>query len=174
MAIKIIDLNTEATPTDDDYLVLRDNASGTTKKVTRAAFFLNPPIPNGAITHEMLGTGIIELDNLGASARPTTRVNSITSSSTISHDFASYDITSVSALAVNATITSGAAQYDGQPFLFRIKDNGTARSLTWNIGWAPIGVTLPTTTVPNKWLYVAGRYNAASNLKDILSVARQA
>jgi hypothetical protein len=40
---------------------------------------------------------------------------------------------------------------DGQKLLIRIKDNGTARALTWGTAYASSGVaTLPTTTVISK------------------------
>jgi len=67
---------------------------------------------------------------------------------------------------------------DGQKIIFRIKDNGTARALTWTTGtsnsFRAIGVTLPTTTVINKTVYVGCIYNAADSRWDAVAVAQEA
>lgn len=62
---------------------------------------------------------------------------------------------------------------EGMGFSFRFKDNGTARTLSWNSIYRAVGVTIPTATVANKWLYVFGRYNRTDNKVDILSVGRE-
>lgn len=41
--IKIIDLPAESIATDDDLIVIRENSSGTTKKITKAEFLSNSP-----------------------------------------------------------------------------------------------------------------------------------
>lgn len=56
----------------------------------------------------------------------------------------------------------------------RIKDNGTARALTWSADWVAIGVTLPTTTVINKYLYISYEYCLADSKFHVLGIARQA
>jgi hypothetical protein len=67
---------------------------------------------------------------------------------------------------------------DGQKIIFRIKDNGTARALTWTTGtsnsFRAVGVTLPTTTVINKTVYVGCIYNAADSRWDAVAVAQEA
>ncbi|AON96877.1 hypothetical protein BI081_gp230 [Mycobacterium phage Tonenili] len=62
----------------------------------------------------------------------------------------------------------------GQPWLLRFKDNGTARALTWGAAYRAIGVTLPTTTVANKTLYVGGFYNATDAVYDVTAVGQEA
>jgi hypothetical protein len=64
---------------------------------------------------------------------------------------------------------------DGQRMVFRIKDNGTARSITFTTGairtFRAIGVTLPTATVANKTLYVTCIFNFLDQRWDVISVA---
>jgi hypothetical protein len=103
------------------------------------------------------------------------RLNTTTSGSTITPPGDTTDFYAVTALAANATIAapSGTPQ-NGQKLTLRIKDNGTARTLTWNAIYRPIGVTLPTTTTANKTIYVGMIYNSADSKWDVVSVAKEA
>jgi hypothetical protein len=65
----------------------------------------------------------------------------------------------------------------GQPLMIRIKDNGTARAITWTSGaggYRAIGVTLPTTTVANKITYVGCIYNSTDSRWDVIGVTTEA
>jgi hypothetical protein len=60
---------------------------------------------------------------------------------------------------------------EGQPLLVRIKDNGTARAISWGTAYrAGNELLLPVSTVANKWLYVGLTYNATDAKWDLLSV----
>lgn len=92
---------------------------------------------------------------------------------------ASYDQQAITALANALTINADSGSpVDGQKTTFRIKDNGTGRALTWTTGstnsFRAIGVTLPTTTVANKTVYIGCIYNAADSRWDVVSVAQEA
>jgi hypothetical protein len=105
------------------------------------------------------------------------RVTNITSGSTITPPSDTADQYSVTALAVPATIAipSGTA-VAGQKLTIRIKDNGTARALTWTTsagGYRVIGSTLPTTTVISKTVYVGCIYNSTDSFWDVVAVAQQ-
>lgn len=83
------------------------------------------------------------------------------------------------ALANALTINADAGNpTDGQRTILRFKDNGTARALTWTTGTAKsfrvIGVTLPTTTVVNKTVYVGCLYNAFDARWDVVAIAQEA
>ncbi|MCK9320103.1 hypothetical protein, partial [Methanoculleus sp.] len=86
----------------------------------------------------------------------------------------------VTALAVDATFASpemsftGGALRDGDSLLIRIKDNGTARALSWNAIYRVIGTTLPTTTVANKTIYIGCKYNSGASKWDVLAVGQEA
>lgn len=81
----------------------------------------------------------------------------------------------VTALAAGATFSApSGTPVDGNILTIRIKDNGTARTLAWNAIYRAIGVTLPTTTVLSKTLYLGCRYNGADSKWDVLAVAQEA
>jgi len=86
-----------------------------------------------------------------------------------------YTITALGAAATIA-IPSG-TPIDGQKLTIRIKDNGTARALTWTTsagGYRIIGTTLPATTVISKTAYIGCVYNSADSFWDVVAVAQQA
>jgi len=61
----------------------------------------------------------------------------------------------------------------GTQLIIRIKDNGSAQTIAWNATYKPIGVTLPTTTVAGKILYVGCIYNATVPQWDVVAVAQE-
>jgi len=84
------------------------------------------------------------------------------------------DIYTITALAENATIGSPTGTpTNGQTLIYRILDDGTARTLAWNAAYVAIGVTLPTTTVVSKYLYVGCMWNSTSSKWDVLAVNQQ-
>lgn len=81
---------------------------------------------------------------------------------------------SVTALAANATIAAPTGTpVNGNKLFIRIKDNGTARTLAYNSIFRAIGVTLPTTTVISKTIYLGCMYNSADSKWDVLAVAEE-
>ena len=79
------------------------------------------------------------------------------------------------ALTINA---DAGTPTDGQKMIFRFKDNGTARALTWTTGtsksFRAVGITLPTTTVASKTLYVGCVYNYADSRWDAIATSQEA
>jgi hypothetical protein len=63
---------------------------------------------------------------------------------------------------------------DGWGMSIRIKDNGTARGITYGGQYRAIGVTLPTTTVISKTLYLGMVFNNADTKWDVVAVAQEA
>jgi len=66
---------------------------------------------------------------------------------------------------------------NGQKLLIRLKDNGTARGITWTTSsgaYRAIGITLPTTTVINKTTYVGCVYNSAGLFWDAIATVTEA
>lgn len=86
---------------------------------------------------------------------------------------ATYDTYLVSALTSTLVIGAPTGSVAGKRILFAIRDNGTARSLSWNAAFVPIGVTLPTATVANKWLYIGAVYNATVSAWHVVGVNLQ-
>ena len=110
--------------------------------------------------------------------RTTQRIGTVASASTITPTGDSSDQYNVTALAVPATIAApSGTPTDGQKLVLRFKDNGTAQALTWTTSsgaYRAVGVTLPTTTVLSKTLYIGCLYNAADVFWDVVAVAQQA
>lgn len=93
------------------------------------------------------------------------RVTSITSNGTPTYNTDTCDAVSITALA--AAITSMVTNKTGtavnfQKLTFRIKDNGTARAITWGADFEARGMALPTTTVISKVLTVGFIYDTVS------------
>lgn len=81
----------------------------------------------------------------------------------------------ISSLAVAAEIQApSGTPANGNIVIIRIKDNETARALTYDPIYRAIGVILPTTTTISKTLYMAGQYNSADSKWDILAVREEA
>ena len=68
----------------------------------------------------------------------------------------------------------GGTPLGGQKLIIRIKDNGTARALTYNAVFRALGNALPTTTVLSKTLYMGFIYNATDTKWDLVAVAQEA
>lgn len=98
-------------------------------------------------------------------------VNTVASSATPTPAVDTTDHYTVTALATNATFGAPTGTpVDGQKLTIRIKDNGTARTLGFNaIYRAGTDVTLPTTTVISKTMYLGFVYNSADTKWDLVA-----
>lgn len=69
------------------------------------------------------------------------------------------------ALAANTNLgtNKSGTPYDGQRFVYRIKDNGTTRNITWPSDHASLYATLPASTTAGKWHEIEVRYYAADS-----------
>lgn len=103
------------------------------------------------------------------------RVVSAASASSLTPDISAADQYAYTALAANLAINAPTGTpVDGNRLMFRILDNGTSRTLTWDGTYTVIGVTLPTSTTANKTTYVGCIYNAAATRWDVVAVTTQA
>lgn len=111
--------------------------------------------------------------------RITARVSSAASiTSPLAWNSDNFDEYAATAQANSLTISADAGTpTDGQKIIFRFKDNGVSRALTWTTGVAggfqAIGVTLPSGTVANKTTYVGAIYNASSSRWDVVAVTTE-
>lgn len=108
------------------------------------------------------------------------RVSSTASiSSPLSPNSDNFDQYCATAQDVDLTINvDSGTPSDGQRLIFRFKDNGAARLLTWTTSgtnsFRACGVLLPTSTVISKTLYVGCLFNSASSVWDVVAVAQEA
>lgn len=100
---------------------------------------------------------------------------SYTTDTGTSLDFSTCDVFIVTAQAgaLKFNNPSGTPQH-GEKIIIRVKDNGTARALTYDTQYRAIGVTLPTTTVISKTTYLGGIWNTTDTKLDIIAVAQEA
>lgn len=103
------------------------------------------------------------------------RTDSISSSATPTFDTDNYDILEISALATNITsMTTNltGTPYDGQPFIVKITDNGSSRTITWGSKFEASGtIGLPTTTTPGVLLTVGFMWNPVTSKWRIVGVS---
>ena len=102
----------------------------------------------------------------------------VASSATPSINVDTTDFFTITALAT--AITSFTTNLTGTPsttkkqtLTIRIKDDGTARAITWGASFASRGATLPTTTVLGKYLYVGFIYNSTASIWDCVAVSQE-
>ena len=104
-------------------------------------------------------------------------VQSVASAATVTPT-ATNQLVTITAQAAGLTLAAPTGSpVEGQPLMIRIKDNGTARGITWTSGaggYRAIGVTLPTTTVLSKTTYVGLIYNSTDNRWDAIGVTTEA
>ncbi len=141
-----------------------------------------PNVPAGAIAATNVQTAINELDTEKAAlagatftgaiaARINLRISTVADSATPTPNGDTTDQYTVTALAQAAAfgVPTG-TPVDGQKLTIRIKDNATARALSWNaIYRAGTDIALPTTTVISKTMYVGFIYNSADSKWDLVA-----
>ena len=102
------------------------------------------------------------------------RVQSVASNATVTPTSAN-DLVKITAQAVGLTLANPTGTFsEGQSLIIRIKDNGTARAITYGSDYRAIGVTLPTTTVLSKTTYLGIIYNDTDTKWDVVGVTTQA
>lgn len=154
----------KTTPVDADTFAMIDSAaSNVLKKVTWANI------------KATLKTYIDSMTSTFTNKRITPRIGTTASSATPTPSADDHDQYNVTALAAGATFGAPTGTpTDGQKLIIRVKDNGTARTLAYNAIYRAIGVTLPTTTVINKTIYLGMVYNAADTKWDVTAYALEA
>jgi hypothetical protein len=102
------------------------------------------------------------------------RVQTVASSATVTPTSAN-DLVTITAQAVGLTLANPTGSFvEGQALMIRIKDNGTARTIAFGADYRAIGITLPTTTVLSKTLYLGIIYNSTDAKFDIVGLNQQA
>mgnify|MGYP003342086371 CR=1 FL=1 len=103
------------------------------------------------------------------------RVQSVTSSATVTANADTNDSVVITAQAAGLTLANpSGTPVQGQPLMIRIKDNGTSRSITYDSQFRAIGVTLPTATTISKTTYLGCIYNSTDTKWDVVGVNTEA
>jgi hypothetical protein len=110
------------------------------------------------------------------SGRRTQRVSILaTNISSFNPDVSQFDIYVINGLT-SGSLTFGSPTgnpVDGDRLIFRILDNGTTKTLSWNATFTPIGVALPSSTTASKTTYVGCIYNANNTRWDVIAASTQ-
>jgi hypothetical protein len=171
----------------------------TTLNVTSTAHGLAPKSPadatkylNGAATPAFAAIAESDVTNLATdlAAKATItgaqvltnkqispRTQTVTSAATVTAAPDTNDlvlITAQAAALILANPTPVVNVVEGQKLIVRIKDNGTARAITYGTQFRTLGPALPTTTVISKTLYLGLLYNAVDTKWDLVAVAQEA
>ena len=175
--------------------VVLDNVDNTSNTTERAA---TATLTNKTLTSPVINTptGIVKADvglgnvdntsNATERAATATLTNkrieprivsaaSYTTDTGTSLDVSTTDIFVITAQAGALLFNSpGGTPVQGQRLVIRIKDNGTARALTWNAVFRAMGTALPSTTVLSKTLYLGFFYNSTDSKFDLVASAQEA
>lgn len=120
---------------------------------------------DGKLFYKNAGNSVVNITD--------SRTASTASGATITPTAGASDVYEVTALATDATVAApSGTPVANQKLLLKIKDDGTARTLTWDPIYRGINLTIPTTTTSTKVLYVGCIYNAGDLKWDILAVAQ--
>jgi len=109
--------------------------------------------------------------------QPKVRTTTEASSATPTINTDNTDIHTITALAeaiTSMTTNLSGTPVNGQKLIVRIKDNGTARALSFGASFASMGATLPTTTILGKYLYIGFIFNSTTSKWDCMAVANEA
>lgn len=101
-------------------------------------------------------------------------VQSITSAANVTPT-STNDLVIITAQAAALNLVNPTGTWtEGESLIIRIKDNGTARAITYDTNYRAIGVTLPTTTTASKTTYLGIIYNSVDGKWDVIGVTTQA
>ena len=130
-------LGEKATPVDNDIFLIEDSEDSDNKKKVLMSNILEGITP------------IV----WSAASDPTPDINS---------DY--YDAVTITALAADITdVNMSGTPTDFQKLLFRIKDDGSSRSITWGADFQNGSVELPTETTASKTLLVGVIYDSVDS-----------
>lgn len=187
-------ITTKLNPTTDDGAPLGDTTHNWSDLFLATGAVVNYANSNVVITHTSgiltMGTGTFKITT---PTNTTTSVVTIDGTQTITNkrnqprivSAASYTTDTGTSLDVSTcdifivTAQAGALKFNnpsgtpvqGEKLLVRIKDNGTARALTYDTQFrASSDLALPTTTIISKTLYMGFIYNSTDTKWDLLAV----
>ena len=114
------------------------------------------------------------VDGLATKQDRTPNVQLVSSASTVTPT-STNDIVIITAQAAALLLGNPTGTWvEGQPLIIRIKDNGTARAISFDTNYRAIGITLPTTTVISKTIYLGIIYNSTDAKWDVIGYNLQA
>jgi hypothetical protein len=144
------------------------NTGATVALLASPAFTGTPTAPTAASatsTTQIATTAFVQQEKASA-------IQAVASASTVTPTFLN-DQVNITALAVACQLLNPTGTAIEKGIVVRIKDNGTARALTYDTQYRAVGVTLPSTTVISKTLYLGMIYNSTDTKWDVVAVAQE-
>jgi hypothetical protein len=131
----------------------------------------------GVLAVEGVVVDTVSATNTLTNKRITHRITTISSSATPTINTDNCDCVTITALGT--AITSMTSSLSGTPnnfdkLIIRVKDDGSARGITWGTGWEAKGVALPTTTVTSKVLTLGFLYDTVTSKWGLVASAQEA
>jgi len=129
-------------------------------------------VSEGSVSNVVIIAQVITPVSVSVGRTP--NVQTVADAATITPVATTDDVVDVTAIAQAFTIAAPTGTVaNGQKLLIRIKDNGTARAITWNAIYRAVGVVLPTTTVLSKTHYIGCVYNSNATKWDVVAVGQE-
>ena len=156
--------NTDSDVSGNSWVLDQDDMSGdsNTKVPTQQSVKKYVDDNSGETDHGALG-GLGD-DDHPQYKKATPRVWSAASDATPDIDSDDYDAVTITALAADITdVNMSGTPTNFQKLLFRIKDNGSSRSITWGADFQNGSVELPTETTASKTLMVGVIYDSVDS-----------
>lgn len=110
----------------------------------------------------------------GGGGSRTPSVQSVVSAATVTPTFSDDAVKITAQAAALALANPTGTAIDMLGIVVRIKDDGTARAITYGSQYRAIGVTLPVTTVVGKTVYLAMIFNTEDTKWDVVAVGQEA
>lgn len=163
-------------PADAGYLIAYNRTTSVWKPLRVYGSTVNL-FAAGTLTATVSTTGLNVVGSVadsGGNVR-NPRVQTVASSATVTPNADTDDLVAITAQAAALTIANATGTpVQGQKLLIRIKDNGTARAITFGTNYRAMGVALPTTTTANKTMYLGFIWNATDSKWDLIALTQEA
>ena len=159
------------TPTNGDFWTTTTTAVLRMNGASRTLAFLDTPTFTGTPAAPTAAGGTTTTQIATTAFVRTPAVQTVASNATVTATAAN-DLVVITAQAAGLTLANPTGTWlQGQALMYRIKDNGTARTIAFGSNFRALGITLPTTTVVSKTMYIGCIYNSTDTKWDVLSVA---
>ena len=139
--------------------------SGIPSGIVSGSAQITPLLPTGTVS------GSAQLTSTFSQLKP--RTVEVTATGSVAPNVDIVDMVIITAQNATLTLnapTSPTSISNGQKLIYRIKDNGTARGLSYNEVFRAFGSALPTTTTISKTLYLGAIYNSNDTKWDVVAV----
>lgn len=117
-------------------------------------------------------TQVLDSGNTATNLRVKPRISVAASTSTLTPNIDNYNIYELNAQAAALTIANPTGTpNNGDVLIFRIKDNGTTRAITYGTAYVNVsGLDTLAATTAGKWHYLGVQYNAGATAWHVISI----